>query len=309
MQIEENVQLAPYTTYKIGGPARYFVACKTAQDISEAISWAKENNQSYFVLGGGSNILVSDEGYNGLVISIQNTGYEVNGTTLEAGAGASMHVLVAETTDNSLEGLDWAGGLPGQLGGAIRGNAGAFGGEMKDVITEVHAVSEDGKVKTFTADECEFEYRTSFFKKNPEWIIISAKMDLKKGDREKLVGRVAELVEWRRTKHPMQYGNSGSIFKRYSVGQIPVSIFEKYPHITRAMRDGQIASAFFIDEAGLKLKKIGGAQVSDKHPNFIINESGTARAEDVIMLISTVKSSVLHQFGILLEEEIKFLQG
>ncbi|MEX0877973.1 MAG: UDP-N-acetylmuramate dehydrogenase [Candidatus Spechtbacterales bacterium] len=307
MIIKENVNLASHTTYKIGGPARYFAECRSEDNVLEALAFAKEKNIPYFILGGGSNVLVSDKGYGGVIVAIRNDNYELKNNILSAEAGVMMRALVEETASEGMEGLEWAGGLPGQLGGAIRGNAGAFGGEIKDVIKSVKAVTPAGEIKEFKNSECNFEYRTSIFKEEPGHIILSAEMELKEGDRAKLLERVAELVEWRRSKHPMEYGNSGSIFKRKDLKEVEEHIIKKYPHIEHAIRDGQVATAFFIDEAGLKLKRVGGAEVSEKHPNFIINKSGTARAEDVTILAGLVKSSVLHQFGIVIEEEIQYL--
>lgn len=307
MNIKENVTLAPYTTYKIGGAAKYFAECKNGDDVLQALEFAKENNLPFFVLGGGSNVLVADKGYEGVIISMQNDNYELKGDTLYAEAGVLMRVLVEETTSAAKAGLEWAGGLPGQLGGAIRGNAGAFGGEMKDIIKSVRAITPEGKIKEYKNKKCNFDYRTSIFKEQPGHIILSAEIALKAGDAKKLVERASELVEWRRTKHPMEYGNSGSIFKRKDLKEVPAHVLKKYPDIDRAVRDGQVATAFFIDEAGLKLKRVGGAEVSEKHPNFIVNKTGTAKAEDVIMLSGIIKSSVLHQFGIIIEEEIHYL--
>ncbi|MDX1608030.1 MAG: UDP-N-acetylmuramate dehydrogenase [Candidatus Spechtbacterales bacterium] len=307
MEIQENIDLAPYTTYKIGGPARFFAACKSDEDVLEALSWAKKKDIPYFILGGGSNVLVADSGYEGLVISLQNDSYEINDKTLNAGAGVLMSTLVEETTEAAMAGLEWAGGLPGQLGGAIRGNAGAFGGEMKDIIKSVRVITPKGKVKTFKNKKCDFAYRSSIFKQQPGHIILSAQIELKKGDRDALLERVAELVEHRRSRHPLDYGNCGSVFKRKSLDDIPKEVFERYPEIEGAIRNGQVATAFFIDQAGLKKKRIGGAEVSERHPNFIVNKTGTAKAEHVMMLASAVKSRVLHQFGVLIEEEIHYL--
>ncbi|MEX0869980.1 MAG: UDP-N-acetylmuramate dehydrogenase [Candidatus Spechtbacterales bacterium] len=307
MTVQENIKLAPYTTYKIGGPARYFAKCETDNDVAEALAWAKKNNVPYFILGGGSNVLISDNGYKGLVICIKNVDYELNGDVLDADAGAQMSVVVEETASAGMAGLEWAGGLPGKLGGAIRGNAGAFGGEIKDSIVSVRAMTPDGDIKIFKSGDCAFSYRSSVFKENPEYIILSAQFKLKKGKKDELMKKVSELVEWRRTKHPMEYGNCGSVFKRKSTREVPDNILEKYTDINNAIRDGQVATAFFIDECGLKNKRIGGAEVSDKHPNFLINSTGNACAEDVIMLAGTVKSRVLHQFGVNIEEEIEFV--
>ncbi|OGZ60842.1 MAG: UDP-N-acetylenolpyruvoylglucosamine reductase [Candidatus Spechtbacteria bacterium RIFCSPLOWO2_01_FULL_43_12] len=307
MKIEENVNLAKYTTYRIGGPARYFTECKSEQEVVDVLAWARDIAVPYFVLGGGSNVLVSDGGYDGLVLRMANTEYSWDKNTVRAGAGASMESLVNSSIESGFAGLEWAGGLPGQLGGALRGNAGAFGGEIKDIVKSVRAVSPEGKIRDFSKKECAFAYRISIFKEKPGYIIISAELEFKKGNAEELRRIADEKIEWRRAKHPMEYGNSGSIFKGVEPDKLPVSIKENYPELERAMRDGNVAAAFFIDQAGLKLKRVGGAEVSNKHPNFLVNRTGSARAEDVLMLASAVKSRVLQEFGVILEEEVHYL--
>jgi UDP-N-acetylmuramate dehydrogenase len=307
MRVEENIPLAPYTTYKIGGPARYFVLAKSEDDVREALEWARERRVDYFILGGGTNLLVSDRGYPGLIVHIQNTEYHIQDTKLAAGAGASIEQLMDASIAAGLAGLEWAGGLPGSLGGAIRGNAGAFGGEMKDSVVSVRALTPQGSVKEFTTQECRFGYRTSIFKKEPGHVVLSAQLQLEEGDKNELRITADKWIEWRTTKHPLEYGNCGSVFKRLAVSAVPEWIFEKYPEIKNAVRDEQVATAFFIDQCGLKKRRVGDVEVSEKHPNFLVNVTGKARAEDVIILSNIVKSCVLHQFDIYLEEEVQHL--
>lgn len=305
MHIQENIKLSNYTTYGIGGPARYFVAAQHERDVKEAITWARDQRIPYFILGGGSNLLVSDEGYDGLVISPQARDFVIKDIHLNADAAVSVEELVDATIEAGLVGFEWAGGLPGQLGGAIRGNAGAFGGEIKDTITSVTAFIPGGGVRTFSNKECQFGYRSSIFKKEGDHVILSAEFILKRGNAKKLRARADELIEWRQTKHPLEHGNCGSIFKRINVSDIPSELFKKYPGMQGAVRDNQVATAYFIDQCGLKNKRVGGVEVSDKHPNFLVNISGTARAQDVILLGDIVKASVLDKFGLTLEEEIE----
>lgn len=307
MKVQENIPLSQYTTYKIGGPAKYFAECKNEQDIINAINWAKENRVPYFVLGGGSNVLVSDKGYKGLVLHISNTGNFIKGMEVEIGAGTNMEDVVDFSIKNGMKGLEWAGGLPGQLGGALRGNAGAFGGEIKDIVKSVRAISPEGKIKNFSNKQCKFAYRTSIFKEKPGHIIISVQLGFKKGDPKELRHVADEKKEWRKIKHPMEYGNSGSMFKGVGLDKLSLSVKKRYPNFKNAVRNGHVAAAFFIDQAGLKLKRIGGAEISDKHPNFLVNKSGNARAEDVIMLKSMIVSRVMCKFNVMLEDEVEFL--
>lgn len=307
MDLHENVPLAPYTNFKIGGPARYFVRATSEDDIREALAWAKEHRVEYVILGGGTNVLVSDHGYSGLVIVIAMEQLRLDGSRAHVGAGVSIERLLNATVARGLAGLEWAGGLPGQVGGAIRGNAGAFGGEIKDNVVSVRAMTPAGGLRDFSHEECRFSYRSSVFKEEPGYVVVSAEMEFTQGDPPALRAIADEHIQWRTAKHPIELGNSGSIFKRTPVSEVPPEIFQKYPHIQNAIRDHQIATAFFIDECGLKKKRVGGAEVSEKHPNFIVNATGHATAEDVIMLSNIVKSCVLRTFNIYLEEEVQHI--
>ncbi|OGZ61408.1 MAG: UDP-N-acetylenolpyruvoylglucosamine reductase, partial [Candidatus Spechtbacteria bacterium RIFCSPLOWO2_01_FULL_46_10] len=297
IQLQQHINLAPYTTYKIGGPARWFARVESEEDVAEAVRWAHRKRVPYFVLGGGSNILVSDSGYNGLVILIRDMRYEIRDMTLRASAGVHMQDLVADTTERGLAGLEWAGGLPGTLGGAIRGNAGAFGGEIKNTLKSVRAFTREGNFRDFSPNECDFSYRTSIFKEQSGYVVFSATLALKEGNAQELKACAAEHIAWRRTKHPMEHGNCGSVFTSRYVADLPAGFFEKYPDAQRAVREDQLATAWLIDKAHLKNMRVGDAEVSDKHPNFLVNH-GSARAEDVAMLACIVKSRILQQFGI-----------
>lgn len=305
MDIQENIELKPYTNYKIGGPARYFVEAKSEQDIVDAVAWAKDKNVPVFVLGGGTNLLVADSGYDGLVIYVALDSSSLRGARLVTGAGAKVQTLVDTTTEAGLSGLEWAGGLPGTIGGAIHGNAGAFGGETKDHIVSVRALSPTGTIKELSVDECRFSYRSSIFKQEEGWIILSAVFEFTKGDANELKKIVEGYREWRRTKHPMEYGNCGSVFKRVAVSSLPKGLVASHPDITQAIRGDQVATAYFIDACGLKLRRVGDVQVSEKHPNFLVNLTGNARAEDVIILRGIVKHAVQDMFGIALEQEVE----
>jgi len=305
MEIQENIELKPYTNYKIGGPARYFVSAKNEQDVVDAVAWAKDKDVPVFILGGGTNLLVSDSGYDGLVINVALDSSSLRGARLVTGAGATVAALVDTTTEAGLSGFEWAGGLPGTIGGAIHGNAGAFGGETKDHVVLVRALSPTGTIKELSADECRFSYRTSIFKQEEGWVILSAIFELVKGDVEELKKVAEGYREWRRTKHPLEYGNCGSVFKRVAVSSLPKGLVDAHPDITQAIRGDQVATAYFIDACGLKLRRVGDVQVSEKHPNFLVNLTGNARAEDVVILRGIVKHAVQDTFGITLEQEVE----
>ena len=306
MTIEENVELKKYTTYGIGGPAKYFVDVHNHEDLREALSFAKEHNIPHIVLGGGSNVVISDKGYDGLVIHMTNTSINFEGNTVYVDAGVSWDELVTAAIEKGLGGIEWGAGIPGDVGGAIRGNAGAFGGELKDVVESVEAVVPYRTHQIFSNKECDFAYRTSVFKEKGG-VIISAKLRLVPANKQELEAKAKELRDWRKEKHPIEYGNCGSVFKRVDVNDIKLGLWEKHPDMRHAVRDGQIAIAYFIDQCGLKNVRIGGAEVSDKHPNFIVNKTGNATAEDIVILSSIMRSRVHQKFGVILEEEPQFI--
>ncbi|HAJ44379.1 MAG: UDP-N-acetylenolpyruvoylglucosamine reductase [Candidatus Azambacteria bacterium GW2011_GWE1_42_9] len=281
MKIKQNVILAKHTTYKIGGPADYFIGVKNIDELKQALKFADDNALPKFILAGGSNVLFSDEGYRGLIIKIDSKKINIAGNKITADAGALMNDLVSQSIENGLAGLEWAGGLPGTIGGAIRGNAGCFGGETKDAVVEVMAMTENGEIKKYSGGDCGFEYRDSAFKHNGE-IILSAVFKLKSGDREKLKAEVFDHIKYRKTKHRMP--SCGSVFKNIS---------------------GMPAGAI-IEACGLKGKAIGGARITEEHSN-IIHNFNNAKATDVLELINLAKEKVDQKFGIKLEEEVQLM--
>ena len=304
--LQENVELKDYTTYKIGGPAKYFLIVASPVQTSLALALAKKHGMAFLVLGGGSNLLVSDKGFDGLVVKVDiKDDISRDGNTITAGAGVSMKDLVDFCVSNELAGLEWAGGLPGTLGGAIRGNAGAFGGETKDSILEVGALDDNLQLKKLSNKECQFGYRTSIFK-TQNWIVLSAKLQLKKGDKNEIVKVAQARADFRHERHPLEYGNSGSVFKN-----MPLSEFSEYwqknlVHVVKRDPFDVVPTAYLISEAGLKGTTIGGGQISAKHPNFIVN-LGNAKAEDILTLIEITKTKVKEKFGVQLEVEVQLV--
>ncbi|MFZ2975802.1 MAG: UDP-N-acetylmuramate dehydrogenase [Candidatus Moraniibacteriota bacterium] len=330
INIQKNIPLAPLTTFKIGGPAKHFVEVSSENEILEALDFAKENNLEIFVLGGGSNILVSDEGYNGLVIKFKShpSADETEKSKvkiiskdskviLECWAGDSLADLVNFYVKNSLSGMEWAVGIPGTVGGAIRGNAGIPLGCMADNIESVKIIETQNlklktqncnlKVKTLENRECKFSYRNSIFKENKDLIIISAVLKFKKGDKKEISKKIKELIENRlKVVHPNpKEPSSGSFFKNPKVDNPElIANFEK--DTGQKVIDGKIPAGWLIDEVGLRGKKIGGAQVSEKHANFVVN-IGNAKAQDIVMLSSFIKMKVRDELGVQLSEEIQYV--
>lgn len=314
MNIEKNKDLSQLTTFKIGGPARYFISVKDLKSIEDALEFQAKNQIPYFVLGGGSNLLVSDSGFDGLIIKPDIDFLEIieespNRIIANIGAGKSMNELVYEMCNLGFKGLEWAGGLPGTLGGAIRGNAGCFKGEMKDNILEVSAINLKTKeIKNFNNKDCQFDYRGSFFKKNQDWLIISVKLIFQKNNKDELLKSMNEKIDYRKRTQPLEFPNAGSIFKNFSLDKSPIELktLAEENKVIKTDPFAVIPTAFIINECGLKGKEIGGAKISDKHPNFIVNFNN-AKAQNVTDLINLVKDVVYSKFNILLEEEIQII--
>ncbi|MGI6103332.1 MAG: UDP-N-acetylmuramate dehydrogenase [Patescibacteria group bacterium] len=305
MTIQEHTPLASYTNYKIGGPARYFAEAQSVDEVRDGIQAARERNAELLVLAGGTNMLVPDEGIDKFVLRIEVGGITIHNATATAGAGATMHELVEMAIAHDLQGLEWAGGLPGSVGGAVRGNAGAFGGEIKDTLTRALAVTPDGELKEYTRDDCRFGYRESAFKHNRD-VIVEASFALKPGDRAELMAIAESHRAFRRERHPMEYGNAGSTFKNVPVEQVPAEFLKTWEHKVKNDPFPVLPVAVIICALGLKGYRVGDAQVSEKHANYVVN-LGHATAADVRAVIEHVKHEVQRQAGVALEEEILVL--
>ena len=274
-----------HTTFRLGGAADYFLSPEKAEQVAELIHICREENISYFILGNGSNLLVSDRGYRGTVIQIfkNMNDIRVEGTKLYVQAGALLSAIARKALDAGLTGMEFASGIPGTVGGAAVMNAGAYGGEMKDIIKSVTVLTKEGEMKVLDASELQFGYRTSVIKENG-YVVLEAVIQLCPGDKETIQKRMEELKEQRVTKQPLEYASAGSTFKRL---------------------EGYFAGKL-IQDAGLRGYQVGGAQVSEKHCGFVIN-TGDAVAEDVWNLIHDVQEKVYDKFQVKLEPEVKFL--
>ncbi len=306
-KIKKGILLKDHTTFKIGGPAEYFLIVKEKYDLMVAIEIAKKFKLPVFVLGGGSNLLVSDRGVKGLVIKLKNDKINfLKNNIVSIGAGAELKKIVESSINKSLEGLEWAGGLPGSFGGAVRGNAGAFGGETKDIILEVKALDKNLKLRKFSNKQCKFSYRSSIFKKK-NWTVVSATIKLKKGDRKSLQEIAQSRIDYRKERHPLEYPNAGSIFKNVDFEKFSPKFKESLIGVVKKDPFPVVPTAYLISEAGLKGTKIGQAQVSEKHPNFIVNLGG-ATAKDVLELIDLIKKKIKKVYSIDLETECIILE-
>lgn len=277
--------LHQHTTFRVGGPADYFVMPNKIEEVKAVVDLCQHANMPYYVLGNGSNLLVSDKGYRGVIIQIykEMNKIEVVGDCIKAQAGALLSKIGSVALEGGLAGFEFAAGIPGTVGGAVVMNAGAYGGEMKDILASVTALTPDGEVITLTNEELELGYRTSIILKK-DYIVLEAVCQLKSGDKEVIRAKMDELKVQRVTKQPLEYPSAGSTFKR---------------------PEGYFAGKL-IQDAGLRGFQVGGAQVSEKHCGFVINKDH-ATAADIVELMNRVSEKVMQEFGVTLEPEVKRL--
>jgi UDP-N-acetylmuramate dehydrogenase len=308
IKIKKKVPLSKYSNYKIGGPARYFLSVKNIQELKETVKWVKNNKLDFFILGGGTNLLIPDDGFSGLIIKPDFKSISFSGSKVKIGAGVSVADILKKTIQKKLSGLEWAGGLPGSFGGAVRGNAGAFGGEIKDNIESVESfdlVSEKIIIRKNSA--CRFSYRNSIFKeKQGREVIISATVKLEKGDSKKIQESINEKINYRKERQPLEYPNIGSIFKNVDLKKVPPKFRKVFARSIKQDPIPVIPTARLISECGLKGISFGGAMISPKHPNFIVNVLD-AKASDVLELMNLIKIEVKKKFNIVLEEEVQIV--
>ena len=285
-KIYENELMSNYTSFKIGGPAEYLIKVQTPEELKEILKIIKKQEIPLTIIGNGSNILVSDNGIKGIVLKIEINTFELNTQTahLKVGSGVKLGLIAQKCLKEELAGFEFASGIPGTIGGAIRMNAGAHGKEMKDVVTSVTYMDRNGDVFTIQNEEARFEYRNSLFA-HKDYIILEVEMQLEKGNSEDIQSKMAEYATYRKEKQPIEYPSAGSTFKR----------------------GADFITAKLIDECGLKGYQIGGAQISEKHAGFIINKEN-ATAADVIKLMEYTKEKVYNEFGKIIEPEIEIIK-
>lgn len=285
MQILENISMSKYTTYKVGGPARYFAEPNSTQELVECFQFCKSNSLEWFIVGKGSNLVVSDHGFDGLIIYIGKTLKEISieGTILTAQAGALLHQAVTQSVNAGLEGIQHLAGIPGTIGGGVYINAGAFSQELTQTLIEVESVDYEGNIHNRKAEECGLSYRHSYFFKWNE-IITQASFQLQSSTAEVMKQQMNETLKKRKGKQPLEYPNAGSMYKR--------------PEGTYAGK--------LIEEANLKGFEVGGAQISPHHANFVIN-TGKATAQNIFDLSMEVIKRVKENSGITLEREQIFI--
>ncbi|MDD5437787.1 MAG: UDP-N-acetylmuramate dehydrogenase [Patescibacteria group bacterium] len=304
--ILENELMAKHTNLRIGGPARLFLVAEEPSILLDAAALARKLKTPWYVFGGGSNLLVSDDGYDGLMIQIAFRNIKLRQQTVTAEAGAITSTVARQTAEAGLAGLEWAVGVPGTIGGAIYGNSGCYGSEIKDNLVTVDCLDKEGKPVVYPLAECRMGYRDSRFKHEPH-VILRATFKLTPGEVDKLKQRMDDVMRMRKEKQPLEFGSAGCMFKNF--------VFKDESELDRLKQDVKeippemlakksLSAGWLIQQSGLMGEKIGDAQISDKHGNFIIN-LGKATAQDILMLTSKAKMKVRDDYNIMLEDEVQ----
>jgi UDP-N-acetylmuramate dehydrogenase len=305
--IKKNFDLTPFTTFKIGGRAEYFLVVKNKQELISAIQWAKKNKFPLSILAGGSNILITKKKINGLVLKISGNQYFVKKNYITAWAGTSLTKLSKVSTINSLTGLEWAWGIPGSLGGAVRGNAGAYGSDISKQVFWIEAYDmARGRLIKLNNQACNFSYRHSIFKDNKNLVIVSIKLKLKHGR----LAEIKKLAQKNFNNRILTLPNkpsAGCIFKNLELKQLKRQNNKLAKDLVAKglLRGNKLGTGYLIDQLGFKGKAVGGAKVSEKHANFIIS-TGKTNAKDVIKLVNVIKKKIKNIYKISIEEEIQY---
>lgn len=299
--------LSTLSSYKIGGPAKYFFEAKAKDDLCQAIEWAKDNNVQFWILGGGTNVLINDKGIEGLVIRLSNENIDVKGERIICGAGANLVKTSRKSASAGLSGLEWAIGIPGTVGGAIRGNAGAYGDSISTTVENVEIFRvKNLKFYKISSRDCEFGYRESIFKHNDDLLIWEVILKMAKSDEVEIKKTIDSFLEKRDASQP-KLPSAGCVFKNIFYSDLEKANAELAKEAMEGgiVKQGKVSAGWIVSMLGIKGKSIGGAKVSLEHANFIIN-TGKATASDVSVLISYIKQQSRDKFKVQLQEEIQY---
>lgn len=303
---KQNELLSKYTSFHIGGPAKFFVTAKSIDELQQILRLVNEQSVKWVIIGGASNVIAGDDGFDGLIIQTGFDEIRIEGTDVHIEAGAVTAIASSKIASAGLIGFEWAIGVPGRIGGAIFGNAGAMGGEMKDVVVSVDVLDSSSlERKTLNNHECEFGYRESRFKKTRE-IILGCTMKLSVGDTETSKGKMKEFLSYRNTTQPKGFASCGCMFKNYEPAPEEIEALRENGIPEVMLEKRRISAGWLIDHSGAKEFREGGVAVSDVHANFLINV-GQATARDVNKLIDKVRTRVAERFGVSLEQEAQII--
>ncbi|MBQ3389916.1 MAG: UDP-N-acetylmuramate dehydrogenase [Firmicutes bacterium] len=284
--LKKDEPLADYTSFRVGGPCDCMITPRTAEELAGALKACREKQIPFFILGNGTNVIALDEGYRGAVIHIGKdfSAIGCDGNRITAGAGALLAAVSKKAYENGLTGLEFAGGIPGSVGGGVAMNAGAYGGELKQIVTKVTSMDMDGEMHEHKGGECGFGYRKSIFQQNGQ-IVLKATFELQPGDPEEILAVMQDLMHRRNSKQPLNYPSAGSTFKR---------------------PEGYFAGKL-IEDSGLKGVSVGGAAVSELHAGFVINKGG-ATASDILTLMELIQNTVYDNYHVMLQPEVRIIR-
>jgi len=302
-QVLQDVPLSGYTRFGIGGPASLLLDTSTETAFVEALRVMSETPDARVVIGGGTNLVVADAGFDGVVLRYTGDKIERDGITMHAQAGAILQSVVDASIAHGLKGMQTMTGIPGYLGGAVYGNAGAYGRSIHE-MAELVRFTVNGALKEFDNAGCEFHYRDSIFKAHKDWIILSATLRLTEGDTQELAQQAAEIRAIRDAKYPPSMKCAGSIFKNLITAELPPHVQSLIP--PRQVREGRVASAWFLEQTNVKGLRKGDIQVASYHANLIYND-GLGSAADLVWVINELKRRVQDQFGFQIEEEVQYV--
>ncbi len=303
VQVRRNVPLAGYTRFGIGGPAEVLADVADEASLSPALDAARSSGLPVAVIGAGTNLIVSDDGFPGIVLRFTASQLLRDGRRVTAAAGAELQAVVEYAVGHGLAGIETLAQIPGWIGAAVYGNAGAYGHSISERISRV-AFADGHGLRTLTGDECGFRYRESIFKRHKDWVIVSVDLDLADGDAAELVRAAGDIAHIRDEKFPPSMKCAGSIFKNLLVADLPPEVAAGVP--ASVVREGKVPAAWFLDGVGAKGRTRGGIQVAAYHANLLFNAGG-GTARDLIALLSELKARVRDRFGLVLEEEIQYL--
>ncbi len=301
--VREGARLAAYTRFGIGGPADVYTETNSPEAFVQALAAVRAGGAPYVVIGGGTNLVVSDEGFRGIVLRF--TGERIGGAAnmVKAEAGATLQSVVDYAISRGLKGIETLAGIPGSLGAAVYGNAGAYGHSIAETVSSV-LFSDGGGVREFGRAQCEFAYRESVFKRHKDWVIFSAELVLEPSDATELQRTAGEIVAIRNRKFPPSMKCAGSIFKNLILKELPEGVAAQVPE--RVIKEGKVPAAYFLEETGAKGLTRGGIHVADYHANLIYNAGG-GTARELSALITDLKARVRERFGLDLEEEVQYV--
>jgi UDP-N-acetylmuramate dehydrogenase len=303
LSVLENVPLARFTRFEVGGPARILADAANESALTEALGAIEESGEQYAIIGGGTNLVAGDQGYPGVVVRYTNAAFEFAGNAVTVAAGAVLQDLVDASVARGLKGLETMTGIPGWVGGAVYGNAGAYGHSIQERVASVRYL-EQGSVREISNADCGFAYRESRFKSRKDWVILSLTLQLESADAEELRATASGILKIRNEKYPPAMRCAGSIFKNLLWSELPEAVRVMLP--VAVVREGKVPSAYFLEQAGAKGLRCGGVRVADYHANLIYNQGG-GTAREVSELIAELKRRVHDRFGLSLEEEVQFL--